>query len=226
MLDVVAELTEMSPSSPVRNSPSYDIYSSLAEHNFDLDFETAGRLFRSGLLVVDHTRRVLATNQIAAELLQDSEGLSLINGCLSIEKAYVQRSFGFLLVQLRAAAGPGRFVPAQCALIGVPDRKGAVRYALKVMAAELGPQRAEFLLAIIDLADRAGPSREAFSAVFRLSEREAELAELFSRGFRLEQIASMMGVSLNTARVHLRNVFAKTNCAGQSELMRMFTRLT
>jgi DNA-binding CsgD family transcriptional regulator len=56
--------------------------------------------------------------------------------------------------------------------------------------------------------------------VFRLSDREACFAELFAAGHRIDAIAERMGVTSNTARVHLRHVFAKTGCSSQIELAR------
>jgi DNA-binding CsgD family transcriptional regulator len=79
---------------------------------------------------------------------------------------------------------------------------------------------------VVDFNDRSGPSRSTVSTVFRLSAREAELAELFSQGLGLEAIAETMGIALNTARVHLRNIFQKTSCSTQLELFRRLTRLT
>jgi DNA-binding CsgD family transcriptional regulator len=61
--------------------------------------------------------------------------------------------------------------------------------------------------------------------VFTLSEREAELAELFASGLRVDAIAGRMRISVNTARVHLRNVFAKTGCTSQIELARTFAHM-
>jgi DNA-binding CsgD family transcriptional regulator len=58
--------------------------------------------------------------------------------------------------------------------------------------------------------------------VFRLSVREAHFAELFAAGYRIDAIAQAMGVTPNTARVHLRHVFAKTGCSNQIELARKF----
>jgi len=168
---------------------------------------------------------VRSINQVAADLLEGCPVLRIKDGYFVIERAAVQRGFSELLRRVSNSVAERTFDRDRNDFIGVPDRSGAIRYALKVMSAVRVESGTEFLIAIVDLVDRAAPSRSTVASVFRLSEREAELAELFSRGLRLEEIAQQMGVALNTARVHLRSIFSKTNCAGQLELMRMLTRL-
>ena len=202
---------------PVRNE-------CISLYNFGFDLEKVGQLVRSGLTIIDHNRTILVLNRSAVTTLADGDGIRVAGKSLLIEKAYVQRSFDLLLAKIHAADTRDRFDAGQCPCIGIPDRKGAVRYVLRVMDAQSHGSDTAILLTIIDLADRVGPTRETFAVVFRMSEREAELAELFARGFRLEEIALEMTISLNTARVHLRNVFTKTNCSGQAELMRMVSR--
>lgn len=193
---------------------------------FDLDLDMAAQVFRSGFLILDPRRFVLSRNRNADDILEERNVLKIANGYLVIEKAYIQRAVDEQLKRIAASVAAGTFDPAHFTFIGVPDRNGAVRYALKAVTAVERGRGLEILMAVVDLADKTGPTRSTFSAVFGLSEREAELAELFSRGWRLEQISVQMNVALNTARVHLRNIFAKTNCSGQLELMRMLSRLS
>ena len=43
----------------------------------------------------------------------------------------------------------------------------------------------------------------------RLTPREVEVIKLVSEGFRNREIAAMLGISEETAQVHLRNIFQK-----------------
>lgn len=111
-------------------------------------------------------------------------------------------------------------------MFGVPDPQGHIHYVIWLLSWLSGVPDGCVILAVADLAAQAeGIRRGGIAAVFGLSAREAQLAELFSMGFRLEQIAIRMSVTLNTARVHLHQVFLKTNCAGQLELARAFARI-
>jgi DNA-binding CsgD family transcriptional regulator len=111
-------------------------------------------------------------------------------------------------------------------VIGIPDKEGRLRYALRVVASgDDSSDDAVAIIAISDLFSRGAVCRDAVGKLFCLSDREAELAELFAIGCSLPEIASHMHVAVNTARVHLRNVFQKTGCSSQVELARKFAAL-
>jgi DNA-binding CsgD family transcriptional regulator len=168
---------------------------------------------------------VLFSNQQAVEILEAGSGISLRKGALFIERTSIQRTFEALIKRCVETHDDNVAHDRPVEYFGVPDRTGAVRYAINVVTIATRNGLVEILLGLVDLFDARGPSRETFAAVFRLSEREAELAELFSKGLNLEEISERMGVVLNTTRVHLRSEFNKTNCSGQLALMRALSRL-
>ena len=51
----------------------------------------------------------------------------------------------------------------------------------------------------------------------RLSEREREVLAMLPRGLTNQDIATALGVSLNTAKTHLRTIFTKLDVADRSE---------
>jgi DNA-binding CsgD family transcriptional regulator len=51
----------------------------------------------------------------------------------------------------------------------------------------------------------------------QLSEREQEILRLVAQGLSNQQIANQLGVSINTVKVHLRNVFGKLGVASRTE---------
>lgn len=53
-----------------------------------------------------------------------------------------------------------------------------------------------------------------------LTPRERELVEELCRSMRLKVVASKLGISLNTARNHLKSVFAKLHVHSQEQLIR------
>ncbi|PLP60488.1 hypothetical protein CYK37_04960 [Mesorhizobium loti] len=54
---------------------------------------------------------------------------------------------------------------------------------------------------------------------FGLTRAEAEIAVLLSQGMRLRQIAEQKAISYETARAHLRSIFAKTGASRQADLI-------
>jgi DNA-binding CsgD family transcriptional regulator len=55
-------------------------------------------------------------------------------------------------------------------------------------------------------------------ASFRLSSREQEIFELLALGRGSDSIASRLHISMNTARTHTHNIYAKLNVHSRNEL--------
>lgn len=60
-------------------------------------------------------------------------------------------------------------------------------------------------------------SNESQSEVQPLSEREREILSLVAQGLSNQQIAHRLGISVNTVKVHLRNIFGKIGAASRTE---------
>ena len=58
-------------------------------------------------------------------------------------------------------------------------------------------------------------------ATFGCTAREATLALTLSRGCTLAEAAGVLGISIHTARTHLKRVFRKTGTKRQTELLRL-----
>ena len=68
--------------------------------------------------------------------------------------------------------------------------------------------------------------REFVAAVLGLSSVESRMTVLLSHGSSVREIADAVHRSVHTVRWTLKNVYAKTRCAGQVELVRLIGRLT
>jgi DNA-binding CsgD family transcriptional regulator len=173
-----------------------------------------------GIIVVDRDLQIMNANEKAQHYLLAREGLSARWGKLHVGRACVMRR-----IQEAVVSVPLEGLDKDLAIVGVPDSESRIRYAVRIGGTLRPPDDCWVLLVVAELIDGNDVSRSELSSVFGLSEREAELAECFSKGMRVEQIAPMMGVSVNTARMHLRNVFLKTGCCTQVELARVIARV-
>ncbi|HAV3580448.1 helix-turn-helix transcriptional regulator [Acinetobacter baumannii] len=61
---------------------------------------------------------------------------------------------------------------------------------------------------------------------YKLAKRELEVCDLFVNGLSLEQIAEQMDITYGSIRVYIKNIFAKTECSSQTELMQLLMSVT
>lgn len=80
---------------------------------------------------------------------------------------------------------------------------------------------------LVELRDSSPPfvSAHLLQSFFAITEREAELLQMLIGGHSIESLAHKMGISPNTARVHLHSIFLKTSTTRQSELLQLCGRL-
>lgn len=84
---------------------------------------------------------------------------------------------------------------------------------------------ARVLLTFSDLAAQPAPPASLLTQVFGLTQAEARLAALIATGVSPEGAAERLGIAAETARNHLKAVFAKTDTHRQSELVALLSRL-
>jgi DNA-binding NarL/FixJ family response regulator len=55
-----------------------------------------------------------------------------------------------------------------------------------------------------------------------LSKREQEILELLAKGYRYKEIADTLGISFDTVRSHLRNIYDKLHVSSRTEAVVKF----
>jgi DNA-binding CsgD family transcriptional regulator/PAS domain-containing protein len=80
-----------------------------------------------------------------------------------------------------------------------------------------------WLLLLFDTDRRIAVSAQIIEHDLGLTSREAELAALLAAGNDVALITRRMKISVNTARTHLKSIFAKTGACSQAELVQRIT---
>lgn len=62
--------------------------------------------------------------------------------------------------------------------------------------------------------------------MYKLTNREVEVCELFINGYDLKEIAQQCHVTYETIRFYFKNIYEKTECSSQHELMRLLMGVT
>ena len=88
----------------------------------------------------------------------------------------------------------------------------------------VGTSPSDVMVLVVDPELTPAPPVEALRALYGLTQAEARLTCGLLKGERLEDYAERSGISMNTARTHLKSVFAKTDTNRQAELVRLLSR--
>lgn len=187
--------------------------------------EVIDRLPR-GVLLLDAQRRLVATNRSADLILAQHDGFLLgPRGPYAVKPAENARLQQLLAQATRPAEASDGGEDAEGSL-SVSRPSGRRAFTVRVSPLLAAPPSAPSgqAVAAVFIADPdAGhiSATEVLEHLYELTRAEAELVRLLSRGHTLEEAAKMRGVSIHTARSHLKHAFAKTRTNRQGELIRL-----
>lgn len=180
-----------------------------------------------GVLLLTHEGQIVLANRAAEHLLQRGDGIASRDGKLATSRHLDAERLACVIAR---AAGRAALPPMVEAL---RIDRGDDHRPLHLWATPLpcDPSsslarawQADIMLIVIDPELGAAPPIEALRALYGLTEAEARLTSGLLHGERLEDYAARAGISVNTARTHLKSVFAKTDTDRQAELMLLLSR--
>lgn len=177
-----------------------------------------------GTLVIDRDRRIMVSDGIADALIARRAGLSASNTRLRLATAAADRQLGAYL-----DAAPGDGDEAGCTLLVDPAGDDApiavvvrpIRPAMPVWTSD----RDLLLLRVRDPSRRSRFDAAALRGPLPLTSAEAAVTAAMANGETLREAASRLGITYNTARAHLRAIFAKTGTTRQAELLALVQTL-
>ncbi|MDX1414165.1 MAG: LuxR C-terminal-related transcriptional regulator [Candidatus Promineifilaceae bacterium] len=160
-------------------------------------------------------QKMMAIAQESGERRTELEGLILMALIFAAQKAADQA-----IVHLSKAltlAEPQGFVR-----IFVDEGRPMAHLLYQALSRGIAPQYIPQLLAAFDLAplERANPLEEEISQVGMvepLSDRELEVLQLIAEGLSNPQIALRLYLSLNTVKVHSRNIYGKLDVHSRTQ---------
>jgi DNA-binding CsgD family transcriptional regulator len=182
--------------------------------------------FHTAAFVVDASGRVLEHNLTAEELAGDGDGFLLRRGRLEAHRHDEAARLERLIRDAATAASQQGAGGGACRL----SRRDGGAYAVAVtpLRAETdgGPSVPTALVLVSDPdRQRSRPPEGSLRVLYGLTVAEEALALALRDGRRLTEVAEARGVSLETVRVQLKSIFAKTGCDRQADLARRLTLL-
>lgn len=174
-------------------------------------------------IILDHDGKVMRANAVAERLLAASDGLSLAGGRLRLATGDAHRTLEKSLKLLKGQPDPAASPPQRFRVERPSGQRdlAVVAKAVTTPAFMRGGKGAALALFISDPGQDAAPDPEAIRDLFQLTRMEAILAAALAGGGSLVEVADRLGIAHNTARTHLRSIFAKTGARRQSQLVHL-----
>lgn len=179
-------------------------------------------------IILDEDARVVHTNELARKILGERRGIALENAALVFDDRRLAQRFRAAFARALEAGRTGssgiveairvQRVPAESQL-GMIIRPGWPR--LRESDSPMTGSIAVFLST--DTGTRDAPTASV-RELFGFTEKEAQLALSLANGRTIQEAAVDLGMSLHTARTHLRAIYAKTGIDRQAKLVRAILR--
>ena len=178
-----------------------------------------------GTISFDSSGKVIEVNDQARAILDAKDGIRLKEHSLRADNAEENEELQRLLTKALtgAAAGPAAELVETLSLT---RPSGRVKLGVVVRMVPLGEwseggQRPAVVVFLRDPERKPPASRDSIRRLLHLTRSEAALALQLAEGLSLEEAADALGITPNTARSHLRSIYAKTGAVRQSDLVRI-----
>lgn len=168
-----------------------------------------------GTIILDQSGHVTRTNAVAALLLEAGDGLRITDGKLILDDRDQQRAIDRLLADIANAPGPYRFKASRT----TGGDLAIVARPISIPAVVRGGAAVALFVSVPGDDTQLDPA--AIRDMFQLTRMEATLAVSLAGGRSLVDAADTLGIAHNTARAHLRSIFAKTGARRQSQLVHL-----
>jgi DNA-binding CsgD family transcriptional regulator len=174
-----------------------------------------------GALIVDGNARVVFANALAVQRLRTGKGLTVLGGCLRAQRPDEQAALSRII---HAAALTSVGQEASAGGLMAISRSSATALSVLVSpfcrAAGTRPEQQSVLVLISDPGSRAPIPERVIAESFKLSLAEARLLAALAAGRTLTEHAEAAGVTMNTAKTQLRQIFLKTGYNRQADIIR------
>jgi DNA-binding CsgD family transcriptional regulator/PAS domain-containing protein len=178
-----------------------------------------------GIVFVDSKGKVLHFNTRAEELLRRNDGLSLTQKHLRASSARESSELQSMTVMAAQTSGGSGLSAGGTIFISRKSGRPLSVTVAPLRNISFGfAQPPSAVLFISDPDQRLEVPKDVLQRCYGLTGAEARLAMLMLDGRSLNEAADIFGVTHNTAKTHLKNIFGKTQVQRQGELIRLLLR--
>jgi len=177
-----------------------------------------------GMLLLDSARQVVVQNRAAERIFASEDGLRIDRGGPNAADARENAAFQLLIADAMEGKVERAFASRGFLSVSRPSGKRPLSVMvtpLREVAQRTSVGEAVVALFVTDPEEKRISGAKALEKLYGLTQSEAEILRLLSMGMSLEEAADERGVSMNTARSHIKHMFSKTGVSRQGELVRM-----
>ena len=186
----------------------------------ELAFAQALDTMPNGILIVAGDLRIHHMNRCARDILARNRGLECRNGLFTVQDKLLEQRLRDLV---RGAITRGRQDQTEATgamFVRAPmSREHVELIVAPVPGASSDDQHQRALVYVFDANSPRQVSHDILTGLYGLTQTEAKLVQLMSNGMTLDEAATELEISVNTARTHLKHVFHKTGINRQAELI-------
>lgn len=180
-----------------------------------------------GTIILDQDGKVLQKNRLAEHLLEEKDGIKLVNDGLQIGTPRDNQQFRQLVKQALLSQKSSNPSVVEAMRVQRPSGRadlGIVVRSVPPSEWSEGKHCPAVAIFISDPEQESSAPQEIVRALFDLTPAETQLAMLLANGLTLDEASDELGISRNTARAHLRSIFSKTGVTRQTMLVRLILR--
>ena len=174
-----------------------------------------------GVIGLDAQGSITYSNDVAAGILAEQDGLLASNGRLRAVHAGEDRALQKLIASCHV-----RQTPVVTGAVSLTRAAGQPRLGVLVRAmpgdeAPDGKSPPPVAVFLRDPRQHSNPTPEIVAGLFGLTPAESALALQLAKGATLDEAAASLNIRRTTARAHLRAIFQKTGVTRQAMLVRL-----
>lgn len=199
---------------------AYRLHRSLREHAALA--EALDRL-PTGVVLLDAQNRLVLANLAARTIVALDDGFAIDADGPRASRPADNAVLKQMLRQPGPASAPGRIREGNVMAVSRPSGKRAFPLMIAPLLGAPPESTLGDARSVIYISDLEGSLEHGavLRTLYSLTEAETQLVGLLCEGCSLEESAERRGVTINTARSQLKQVFAKTNTSRQGELVRL-----